>query len=454
MFMHDLRLAFRSLKRNPILSALMVAAIACGIATSMIAITLYHARAGNPIPWKSDKLFAVALDARDDDPAFANPQRPDDPPNRLTYRDAAALYQSKIPVRAVMHYRGGHLVTPDQQGVKPFQQVSRVTTADYFEMFDVPFQFGSGWSRVADDAPEPVVVISRYLNDKLFGGGNNIGKTVILDRRPFRVVGILDYWMPQPRYDEVSGGGAEIMEDLYIPFGWARAMQITTRGGINCISKRAKITSFEGTFTEDCVWLNYWVELPNAAARERFQEFVDSYANEQRKVGRFPRKKNNNKVLNVEEWLQFNNVIGDENRMQVALGGMFLLVCILNTLGLMLAKFLSAAPVSGLRRALGATRADIVRQHLMEVVVVGLVGGAVGLALTFGGLELIRDLMSENFITDDHPDRVAKLRALTGLDLPMVFTAVGLSMIAGVLAGLYPAWRIGRLSPSTFLKNQ
>ena len=37
--MHDLRLAFRSLKRNPILSALMVAAIACGIATSMIAIT-------------------------------------------------------------------------------------------------------------------------------------------------------------------------------------------------------------------------------------------------------------------------------------------------------------------------------------------------------------------------------------------------------------------------------
>ena len=68
MLAHDLRLAFRSIRRNPILSALMISAIAVGIAASMVAITLYHARSGHPIPWKNDRLYAVTIDTRDDDP--------------------------------------------------------------------------------------------------------------------------------------------------------------------------------------------------------------------------------------------------------------------------------------------------------------------------------------------------------------------------------------------------
>src|SRR5688572_29955042 len=114
--MHDLRLALRSLRRNPVLSALMVIAIAAGIAASMITITVYHARSGHPIWWKADKLYAVTLDTRDPDRgnAFSRFQRnPEYPPFQLTYRDAKALYRSDIPVRQVMMFRSYRVISPE-----------------------------------------------------------------------------------------------------------------------------------------------------------------------------------------------------------------------------------------------------------------------------------------------------------------------------------------------------
>jgi putative ABC transport system permease protein len=181
---------------------------------------------------------------------------------------------------------------------------------------------------------------------------------------------------------------------------------------------------------------------------------VDNYTNEERKHGRFPRR-NNNRIVDVQTWLGMYDVVGEDSRMQLALGFVFLGVCVLNTLGLMLAKFLSAAPVSGLRRALGARRIDIVRQHLIEVIVVGLLGGAVGMALTLGGLAVLKVLLFSGMLAhSDNPDRVALVQSLVHMDIPVMVAAIALSLLTGVLAGLYPAYRIGRLAPATFLKTQ
>src|SRR6185369_10074916 len=128
--------------------------------------------------------------------------------------------------------------------------------------------------------------------------------------------------------------------------------------------------------------------------RRNYQAFVDNYTNDQRRFGRFPRPINNNRIVDVDTWMKMYDVIGDESRIQVAVAVMFLLVCVLNTFGLMLAKFLKAAPISGLRRALGASRVDVMRQHLIEVVIVGFIGGGVGLGLTFLGLRALRAVNS------------------------------------------------------------
>ena len=454
MLLHDVRLALRSLKRNPVLSALMVLTIAVGIAASMIAITLYHARAGHPIPWKEDKLFAVTLDTRDDEPDQGFSKHPEYPPFMLTYRDAEALYHSDIPRHSAMMFRTGKLLSPARGTVKPFDVVIRVTTADFFAMFDVPFQYGGGWPRSSDTAPDNVVVVSKYINDKLFGGENSLGKEVTLGGQPFRIVGVMPAWMPQPRFYDLGGGfGAfEIPEDIYMPFGWGRANKLDPMG-INCVRKTAQIKGFDSLYTEDCVWLQYWTELNSQDALERYRRFVDNYTNEEKRHGRFPRPLNN-RIVNVTGWLEMNDVIGDESRMQVGVAIAFLAVCILNIFGLMLAKFLSAAPITGLRRALGASRVDIVRQHLIEVVVVGLIGGAVGLVFSFGGLALLRLMFSAGLEDNDNPARVQLLQSLNHMDFAMILVATALSLLTGILAGIYPAWRIGRLTPATFLKTQ
>jgi putative ABC transport system permease protein len=454
VFKHDLKMAFRSLRRNPYLSVLMICALAVGITASMIAITLYHARSGHPIPWKDETLFTVTLDIRDADPDQGFSRHPEYPPWQLTYQDAHALYASEIPIRTVMMFKASQGVTPDREGVKPFGVNIRVTTADFFGAFDVPFLFGSGWSRTEDDAPGAVVVLSQFMNDKLFGGANSVGREVVLGGHSYRVLGVIGAWMPRPKYYDPNNGTFDIPEDVFMPFGWMQALKLSTAGNTNCVTKRAHVTSFETLLTEECVWLQYWVEFRTPADRDRYQTFVDNYANDARTHGRFPRK-NNNRIVSVTTWLGMWDVVGDESRVQVVLGLVFLGVCILNTLGLMLAKFLSAAPIAGLRRALGASRADIIRQHLIEVMVVGVWGGAAGLLLTLGGLAALKGwLYSDLLVGSDNPDRVALVQAFVHMDVSVIVFAVGLSLLTGVLAGLYPAYRIGRLAPATFLKTQ
>jgi putative ABC transport system permease protein len=104
---------------------------------------------------------------------------------------------------------------------------------------------------------------------------------------------------------------------------------------------------------------------------------------------------------------------------------------------------------------LGATRGDVIRQHLIEVSLLGIFAGLVGIGIAAIGLRLIRMfVLMRSAQFQDNPDFSTIAQSLSHMDGQMIFTAVALSLLAGVLAGLYPAWRIGRLPPVTFLKVQ
>src|SRR2546421_5161757 len=99
MILHNLRIAWKSLKRNTVLSILIVCGIALGIALSTTFATIRHAFAKNPIPEKSDVLHYVRLDSWDPAKAYPAQATVSHPlPPQITYRDMREIMKSTIPV--------------------------------------------------------------------------------------------------------------------------------------------------------------------------------------------------------------------------------------------------------------------------------------------------------------------------------------------------------------------
>jgi putative ABC transport system permease protein len=433
------RLALKSLRRTPVVAALMIGAIALGVGVCITTLTVYRLMSGNPLAHRNDVVYAVTLDSWD-------PQRPWDqdkpelPPHELTYRDAQALYRSDIPDREVMMYKGSFVVEPaPKTGAKPFLITSRLTTKDFFGMFDVPFLYGSGWDQAADDGAQRVVVLSKETNEKAFGGGNSVGQMLRLDGEEFKVVGVLDEWTPTPKVYDLNNAIFDEIEALFVPFSLGEQLELLSAGNTNCW-KDEQIASFQDFLRSDCVWIQYWVELRDAGKVERYQDFIDNYAREQKTLGRFERPLNNH-LRHPDDWLRVNDAVQQDNQVLVGLSFMFLAVCLLNMIGLLLAKFLGAAPLIGLRRALGASKASIFRQHLVEVGVIGLGGGILGIGIAALGLFGVRKIY-ENY------------DQLTQLDFTMVLIALGIAVVSGMIAGLYPTWRVCSVQPAVHLKTQ
>jgi putative ABC transport system permease protein len=186
------------------------------------------------------------------------------------------------------------------------------------------------------------------------------------------------------------------------------------------------------------------VELPDVAAMRAYRLFLTNYAADQQKSGRFgwlPQVR----LSNVRQWLQTEHIVPDEVSLNALLSLGFLLVCLVNAIGLMLARFAGRSSAYAIRRALGASRADIFLQCMMETAVVGAVGGTLGLALTALGLAGQRTMLKSVS---------AYTSQLTHLDASLMALTVILAVSAALLSGFYPAWRAARVSLGWQLKEQ
>ncbi len=439
MFSYYLKLAMRSIRRNPILTSLMVLALALGIGTFMTTYTVYYLMSGDPIPHKSDVLHAVQLDNWDPNDPPTGSQRDVEP--QLTWRDAEFLMNNPTPAtnQAAM-YRTGAIVESDKPDQPPFDGDTRATYPSFFEMFDVPFLHGRPWGRKSEDSRDRVVVLSRSMNQQLFDGEDSVGRSLRLNDTPFRVIGVLDDWRPTPRFYQVdSGGHFGDAEDFYVPLNTALDLVFLPRGNVNCWLAPDG-GGIEAFLRSECVWLQFWAELSTPSEVAGYRAFLDNYVREQKEVGRFPRPLKTF-TTPVMEWMDVMEVVSTDNRVLVRVAFLFLLVCVLNTVGLLLAKFLGKSPEVALRRAMGASRRDVFVQNLVEVGLVGVLGGIVGIGLAWLGLQVI-DALYRGY------------QHLVHLDATMLGMALAVAIVSSVVAGLYPVWRVTRLAPAGFLKTQ
>ncbi|HEV2681767.1 MAG TPA: FtsX-like permease family protein, partial [Rhodanobacter sp.] len=184
----------------------------------------------------------------------------------------------------------------------------------------------------------------------------------------------------------------------------------------------------------------YMAELDDAAAVTTYRQYLDGYARDQQKAGRFGWAPNN-RLRDVPAWLDFKKVVPSDTRVSLLVALGLLLVCLVNTVGLLLAKFLRRSGEIGVRRALGAPRGAVYTQFLTEAGVVGLAGGVLGLLLTGVGVASVGLVLPKS------------ISALAHVDLSLLSLTLVLAVVATLLAGLYPTFRASRVQPAWQLKS-
>lgn len=424
-------LALNGLIKSPVMTALMVLAIGIGIGSSVSTLTMLRALSGDPLPDRSAQLFYAQVDPRDRSALGT------EPPLQMDYVDAMALLHAQRAAQQAVMAGGAAALQPAQADSSPFLISLRFTTADFFSMFAVPMRAGKVWTAADDASHAHVVVLSRALNQKLFGGDNSVGRQIRLEGSDLTVIGVVDYWRPNPHFYDLNTGNYAEAEDAFLPLDTAIDLRFGLNGSIDCWAQAPPRGVLR---TPMCGWLQYWVMLQRPEQRAEYQRFLEGYSAEQHEIGRFQRAPNV-RLRSLTEWLDYRQVVPGDVRLQawVALG--FLVVCLVNTMGLMLAKFLRRAREIGVRRALGATRRSVFMQFLAESLAVGVLGAILGLLLAATAIHALR-LQSVDYVSLAH------------LDTVMLVVGIVMALVASLVAGIFPAWRACQIEPAAQIRGQ
>lgn len=438
MFSYYTELALLSFRRSPGLTALMVLAIAFGVAASMTTFSVYRAVSGDPMPWKSGRIFVPQVDT------WGPTERDKDgePRSSLDYATAVALTRAHRGTAQAPMYKISPAVQAEAAASHPVNIDGHAVGSEFFPMLDVPFLYGAGWTLQDDERRANVIVISQRLNGKLFQGRNSVGQSLLVAGRSYRIVGVVGHWDPQPRFFDVvnTGGFTTTREDAFLPFNTAIAAGIETTGNTGC-SKTPTESGIAGLTRSNCVWISYLVQLDDERSVAAYMAYLDGYARQLRDSGAVTWEPNN-RLRDIPAWLDARHVVPADTgaSLLVALG--LLVVCLVNTSGLLLAKFLRRSGEIGVRRALGAPRHAIYAQFLTEAGMIGLAGGVLGIALTGVGVACVHWLL---------PVDIAQLARI---DPSLLLLTLGLALGSTLVAGLYPTFRAALVQPTWQLKSQ
>lgn len=428
MFLYYLKLSKHNLKRHKLFFILMITTLAVGVAVLLANLAILKVMSSDPIPEKSDKIFSVNMTTWPEKDGNNS-----EPLHILRYRDAMHILKSDIPTYSLAHYASQvYTRNVESKSLTRFSAETRATTSEFFELTNAPFEFGGTWAN--ENAND--IVIGSDLNQKLFGGGNSIGKSVEIGTQVFRVVGVLKPWTLKPLFYHATERRAfNNTDDLYAPLETA----LTNNWGISARSSSTeRFKDVSDTRNKNAFYMQAFVQLDNAQQKAQFHNYLDSYSQTLKDAGEHPFPINN-KLYNVNQWLDKNKVV-DEKILAFALATvLFLAVCIFNASSLLLARYHSAKFETGLRRAVGASKKHVLYQGAVESLIIGTCCAV--LALILGWLFLKFSLTLFPYLSDS-----------ASFDSGLVFMGICIAIITSFLSSLYPLVQASNSSLSAQLK--
>jgi predicted permease len=402
--MNDFRLALRLCLRYPVLSLAAICSLALGIGANTAIFTVLNGSVLRPLAYADPDHLMVVWETRAD-----NPRRAVAPANFIDWRSALVGPPGGPPFEGLAAFDDFSATLTGQGEAQRVRAVS--ASANFFEVLGVQAQIGRVMS-AADDRPgaQPVAVLTDGLWHRLFGGaGNAIGQTLVLNSIAFTIVGVLP-----PGFDMPMVGNSEVWMtgDRGIP----RSFPFT--GDLTAV-RDSHIIAVIG-------------RLAPGSSREQAQAQLTSVMTEL--SSRYP---STNAGLGANVKPLHEEIVGDIRPLvlllQIAVAVLLLIACA-NVAHLLLGQAAGRQAEMALRVALGAERSRLVRQLLVETLLIAIPGGLAGLAIAYGG---VRALVAVA------PDNLPRLGEVSIDGTVLAFT-IGITLVTSLVFGLGPAMQTTR----------
>ncbi|MCG9759280.1 FtsX-like permease family protein [Pseudoalteromonas sp. S4498] len=447
-------LAWQGLKQKPKLSALMIINLAVGITLMLTMSAIVKQSSSEVIGYKANSLFTAGLnyyDAVVDVVDFR--QFP-----RWTFQDAQALKQADLSYEHLsFNYTTEFIVGLADNSVRPISVEASGTDREMFNVLDAPFIYGTSWNEKSQQSSEAVAVISKNVNDHLFGGANSVGQFIQVQGEQIQVVGVVDLSNYKRRFQDLSFSN-NYNHDVFIPLNYAYAQNFPRTGQVTCrtdelyTATNPRSGSIDMLKSTECGYLTVWFQYQEdkkTAHLAELKTWLNNYIVNQQEVGRFQHTNLTSFYSMGELYILIQRFMAWE---AIYLTFSYLLfgICLVNTVGILLAKFQANRKLISLYRALGANRRVIMKIHFLEILMLTVASVLFGFVLAFAGLELMFHL---RMYQTDYMALAEQVRQIYQFDGELaLWTTIGIFLAVG-LSGLYPVYRSSRVSPAAELRG-
>jgi putative ABC transport system permease protein len=413
-FWQDVRYSLRMIVKAPGFAAIAVLTLALGIGANTTIFSWINSALLNPVPGLARPSEVVSLTL----------SKPGDNPFPFTYPDLEAMRDGQQSFTGITACSFAQMSLTGKS--KPERVWGMVVSANYFEILGVRPILGRAFLPVEDEKPggAPVAVISYRFWQTHFGANPDIvGRTIEINQHPYTIVGVT------PAVFQGSQTG--VRTEIWVP-----------------IMMEAQVNSL-GDLLHDHhqFWLLAFGRLKPGVVLSQAQEEMTLRLKPEAK--NYPEEhKGHDSVTVYPLWRNpfgLNQFLSTLLPMLMSIAGLVLLLACANVANLMLVRSVGRRREIAIRMSLGASRWRLVRQLLVESLMLALAGGAVALLITFWTEGTLMKFMP---VTEDIP-----LSLSIATDRTVLLATLVISVLTGVIFGILPALRSSGVAPVAVLKE-